>query len=520
MASRVRYLIVRNDRYYARIVVPKDLRAAVGKTELATLLGADRKTALRRLPAAVAAIQDHLDAARKGVSARRQDTGRRRLLDADEMARIHYAQATVFDSELRDTDARYASIGFIDEKRVATLKGIIAGSSTDDKISSQLGSLIEYFRVRGNHNHVLGSPEWRALARKLAYAELESLRAQAARDDGDPAPETPEELRFREADVNQLSARRIPEIFEAYRLELQKAGKGRNASRKWAPIITNLTKFLGHDRAARVTRADAIKWKDHLLTNFSPKTARDHYLAMVRSAFTWAVNNGDVASNPFSGIKLIVPRARLARERGYTDVEAVAVLQAALAYKSATAKEAPETAAAKRWTPLLAAYTGARIVELTQLRAEDVQIRDNVPFVRITPDAGSVKSGMYRDVPLHSHLVELGFMRFAKAKKSGPLFYRAGERTGDGQPAQIVADRVGKWVRSLRVSESSVAPSHGWRHRFKSVAREIGIDAYVADAIQGHAPRTAGEGYGDVSLRVKKNAIDRIPRYPIKLAGD
>jgi hypothetical protein len=37
----------------------------------------------------------------------------------------------------------------------------------------------------------------------------------------------------------------------------------------------------------------------------------------------------------------------------------------------------------------------------------------------------------------------------------------------------------------------------------------------VIDAIQGHAPRTAGENYGDVSLKAKTAAIAKLPSYAL-----
>ena len=42
------------------------LRSAIGKTELSVPLGAERMTALRKLPAAVAGIQDRIDQAPGG----------------------------------------------------------------------------------------------------------------------------------------------------------------------------------------------------------------------------------------------------------------------------------------------------------------------------------------------------------------------------------------------------------------------------------------------------------------------
>lgn len=168
--------------------------------------------------------------------------------------------------------------------------------------------------------------------------------------------------------------------------------------------------------------------------------------------------------------------------------------------------------AAKRWVPLLCAMTGARVAEMTQLRKEDVREQDGISFIRITPEAGSVKSGEYRDVPIHPQLVTEGFLKFVEGSASGPLFYAARDRGGGQHPSKTVAQRLAKWVRSLGIVGAEVDPSHGWRHRFKTVGREIGVDPRVLDALQGHAPRSAGDSYGNISLKARANAINQFPR--------
>jgi hypothetical protein len=45
---------------------------------------------------------------------------------------------------------------------------------------------------------------------------------------------------------------------------------------------------------------------------------------------------------------------------------------------------------------------------------------------------------------------------------------------------------------------------HGLRHRFKTVGMEAGFPTRVLDAIQGHAPRTAAEGYGEVTIKTMR----------------
>jgi hypothetical protein len=82
-------------------------------------------------------------------------------------------------------------------------------------------------------------------------------------------------------------------------------------------------------------------------------------------------------------------------------------------------------------------------------------------------------------------------------------------------PSDVVAGRVGKWIRSLNIADKVVQPNHGWRHRLKTVGRDMGVDPVVIDAIQGHSARTAGEAYGDVSLKAKHQAISKFPTFDL-----
>ena len=69
MAGKVRHLVNRKGRYHARLVVPKDLRGIVGKTELRSPLGGDYREALRLLPGAVAQLQHKIAVAEREAGA-------------------------------------------------------------------------------------------------------------------------------------------------------------------------------------------------------------------------------------------------------------------------------------------------------------------------------------------------------------------------------------------------------------------------------------------------------------------
>ena len=60
MSSKHRYLLNRDGRYFARIVIPKPLRPFLeNKSELRELLGPDRRTVIARLATAISAESEH-----------------------------------------------------------------------------------------------------------------------------------------------------------------------------------------------------------------------------------------------------------------------------------------------------------------------------------------------------------------------------------------------------------------------------------------------------------------------------
>jgi integrase len=182
----------------------------------------------------------------------------------------------------------------------------------------------------------------------------------------------------------------------------------------------------------------------------------------------------------------------------------------------------PENADARRWIPWLCAYTGARVNEMTQLRASDIKEVDGLWCVCITPAAGSVKNRRERMVPLHPHLVDQGFVEFAGQKKGDtPLFYSLARQRGSDRknPTYVsVGNKLAEWVVGLGIDDPLVMPNHGWRHRFKTIGRKVKMNWLILDAIQGHAPRTEGEKYGVVPPDVMYPEILKHPRYEVVAA--
>lgn len=518
MAGKIRNMVNRSGRYHARLVVPKDLRGIIGKTELRKPLGGDYRQALKLLPGAVAELQHQIALAER-KSCETPNTTLRYPLAPDQIAQSHYMQRLAFDDELRN-DPRWPSIG-IDDLLVSRLRNAIAGKADDNELEDLVGFQIERFRAAGNLDAQRGSGEWRIIARALCSAELEALARVAERDEGDYSgrPTTPMIVNA-EPPQDAPKPVNLKQLWSDYVASRVQAGFMRDGGKRQRPVIENLRAYLKHNDANKIVRKDFLGWRDHLMKSLSAKTVNDVYLSTVRSLFTWAVENERLSENVAAGVKQAKPRKVRSREKGYTDVEAVRVLKASRAYQAKPdqfgyVRETPQLVAAKRWVPILCAFSGARVSEICQMHVSDVRQEQGRWIIRIRPDAGTVKAGDYRDVPLHRQIIKLGFVEFVKSIGQGPLFHRGQKPEEYEAKAKRMGNQLATWLRTSGITPVGVQPNHAWRHRLKTQCLELGIPLRTFDAMQGHAAKTAGDNYGDVTLATKIKAIDLLPEYDI-----
>jgi hypothetical protein len=175
----------------------------------------------------------------------------------------------------------------------------------------------------------------------------------------------------------------------------------------------------------RAPHWDAQQWLDGLVGTGTPPrkpiTVHDIWLSAARAVFGWAIRKRRkdaegrllVDTNPFGGCSVTVLNRPITRETGkaFNDDEIKTILRASAALGNPTEPRG----ATRRWVPWLCAYTGARVGELTQLRVQDIEQRTCGPVLRITPDAGTVKTDKARTVPIHPHLVEMGLLEYVEA---------------------------------------------------------------------------------------------------------
>jgi integrase len=290
--------------------------------------------------------------------------------------------------------------------------------------------------------------------------------------------------------------------------------------RQWRSIINHLVVFLGHDDAKAVGLADLVRWREHLRNEpvkdgkpRSAKTINDSYLAAANAVFSYGVNQLLIPANPAKELaKVRVPKVPKLRDRDFTKAERKAILSAALV--PASDRVSLQRKLARRWVPWLCAYSGARVNEITQLRKADVREIEGVWTILITPEAGGNKTNEARTVPLHEHLIEQGFVAAIKDKPEGPLFYTPEPDRADKAQYEKVGTFLADWVRhDVGVKDKAIMPNHAWRHTFKTVSLEVGIEERAADYMQGHASKGQGRKYGANTIPALAAQLAKFPRF-------
>lgn len=291
--------------------------------------------------------------------------------------------------------------------------------------------------------------------------------------------------------------------------------------------LRNFIRHVGHDDATKVTKADVRGWRDSLIAQSKPvlssKTINNKYLSALKAVLQWGVTEHDL---PFNAADRIMdgrdptPSGR----KEWTPDEAVTILKATFNGPSKGISEPHRRAVF--WAPWIAAYTGLRITEITQLRGVDLKHAYGFPHLIITPEASDTKSNRSWSTGIHKHLIELGLLDFIQDMGDGPLFYEASD---EGTPlteaqkrsrAAEAANKVTDWVKD-ELGMVVYRPNHAWRHLFTTRSRQCEMDKEARDYMLGSKGKVADarESYGAWTPDVTDREINKLPLFPVQDIG-
>ncbi|MCV0394316.1 MAG: site-specific integrase [Rhizobiaceae bacterium] len=536
----MKYVSFARGRYAVRVTVPPELRAIVGKRELVEPLGADKREAERRAHGVIAGFLATLEDAKERLEASRPTLGSvakeyfRSELEEDDRGRLELGQETVVGLN-RETLAVMATY----------TRMVASGQMTGQTAEEWLSSFIDFCEKKG----VLPDLPKEELLKVLAHVEMDILAAIEARDKGTLTTPEPKSSLLNEPDPEPMApahqdrgtGKTLTEIVAAFHRE-RTAGNRTLAARtmeEHRTAVRMLEEHLGGSVPARsITRKDMLAYKDALLQTPSrysirfpgltlpqairanakratpyptldPATINMKWLSHVRTIFHWAMNNGHVDDNPAAGI-------RVDEGKGYKEPTRVPFDQDDLAklFGSGLYLDTPRDQwATEQWALLLALYTGARSSsELARIRLVDIYREQGIDVINLALASKNVRSK--RIVPIHQHLIDLGFLdHVERMRKHGKtrLF-------PDWEPE----DKVNRWfLRSYRTKVGVTDKRkvfHSFRHTLKTALARYGVNRDVSDLITGHKDQSVGGIYiGDAAVTMIQAMAEGLNRIDFKL---
>ena len=298
--------------------------------------------------------------------------------------------------------------------------------------------------------------------------------------------------------------------------------------------LQSFVKLIGHSDPFKVTQANVRDWRDAMIAkDLAPRTINGKHLAALSSVLAHACREFDLPKNVALGIRDNRTSAATDAAKGYTREEVETILRATFKGSKKEGLSVPHKRAIF-WLPWLMAYTGLRAGEVAQLQGRNVRADADSPHIVITPEDGSTKSGQVWKTGIHRHLIELGFLDFARSIGDGPLFYEPypkGTALGSiKNPRWVQAyKRVAEWIRDeVKITAPLGRANHAFRHAMTTASRGGGtgedawerLDKMARDYMLGSGSKgDAREQYGDWSPEVLCREINKLPAFEVADTG-
>ena len=269
------------------------------------------------------------------------------------------------------------------------------------------------------------------------------------------------------------------------------------------PYIKDLTRDQG----------DGFRsWLQHPDRKTASKTARDR-LIWVQSLLNYATVELELLPrNPWQGINLKYSTTE--KRRPWTEGELRILFSSEVFTKDKPLKDWRAGSEAAYWLPILGLYTGARISELTQLRACDIKSESDISYIEITNDGVNQKlktAASNRKIPVHSLLIKLGFMEYVKRiqlANHDSLWPKLPMRTNKA------GGYFSNWFGEYRGKIGLVGypDFHCFRHSVRTKLLEADIKEQLIDMIVGHEIRgsTGAKVYSHRTLATLRDAIEKL----------
>lgn len=171
------------------------------------------------------------------------------------------------------------------------------------------------------------------------------------------------------------------------------------------------------------------------------------------------------------------------------------------------------------WVPVIALFAGMRSGEIIQLLKADIRSEEGIAYFDISKwedepeeEIKNLKTGSsYRRVPIHSAILNLGFLDYVADRPGGRLFpdLKLGSDGTYSQPWSKFWSNYGKTWKF----RTPLHVFHSFRHNFVDALHDANVTDAIAMQLCGHSDDAAHWGYGKgASIARLKEEIEKV-RY-------
>jgi integrase len=531
-------LKVRGGTYYARLIVPEELQQLMGKKELIRSLNTkDRRTAnVRKLPV-LAKWQDEFANLRT-----------RRQISEDDFAQAtwqHYSEELRYDEAVRSMPGGGSSNA--SQHHLRALREHL-GTGETVLVHWAADSYIEQNRLLV----VKGSQQYRALCFRLMRAQIEALQRASERDNGNYAGLPSDPIVTRPAATAEIAkpGERLMDLFDVYVKENPKritqatimqarrdigtfvelvgsnfpvSKLDKKAVREWKVLLqsypvkaTEMTIFKGMG-LKEIVEANARL--ENPKATISAKTV-NRYMAAFGAFCNWLAAHDYIGANPFTDMYLSVDKTKT-NVRPFTNDERK-VLFASPLFTGCQNDVKWHVGGShlirdhRYWLPHVMMYSGARPGEIAQLLVDDVRQMHGTWVLHITDEGDEEKSlktkGSFRVVPIHSKLIEMGFIEHVERQRvtGQRRVFPEAERNERGHIASAFEKKFGTYLTKLGLKEGRGLTLYSFRHGFSDAMREAGYMDEEFGFLMGHSKSSMTARYGQMPQGTLQKRVEMI----------
>lgn len=143
------------------------------------------------------------------------------------------------------------------------------------------------------------------------------------------------------------------------------------------------------------------------------------------------------------------------------------------------------------WVPLIAAYTGARREEICGLETADIEDENGIPVFCIRPNTrrGMKNRQSERRIPIHSHLLDLGFLVYVRdqRERNRPhLFHDLNRKSAKSQIGDSTA-YLWRNIQHDQIGPQDKKSFHSFRHyAVQGLRAESDVEKHIRAELFGH----------------------------------